>query len=107
MAFKSEYVKSWWLKFTGKDDPDRAFFKIMFNLDQFVEEASEYVADNGYVYLYVMADKESYNNRNNKNATIKRPFVVVNQKAKWTANNKIKQKLWAIKNKNKNNENET
>jgi hypothetical protein len=101
--FKNHYVKSTWSSFTNKSDPDRAFFKVMFKLDDFVEEMKEFVADNGFVYLYIMADKESYNNRHKHKAIIKRPFIVPNQKAFRAANNKIRQKLYAIE-KRKNDE---
>jgi len=98
MPYKSEYINSLWIKFTDGDDPDRAFFKIMFKLDDFIDEASAVVADNGFVYLYVFADKESYNNRHKKNGVIKKPFVAVNQKAKIKANYDVKRKLKKIQN---------
>lgn len=100
MSFNNEYIKSFWANFCTKKDPDRAFFKVMINIEEFVEEAAKYGADNGFLYLYFMADKESFNNRHNKNSVIKKPFVVVNQTAKRAANEKLKQKIWAIKNKN-------
>lgn len=95
-SYPNEYLNSMFIRFCGSSDPDRAFLKVMFNLDQMVEEASKYVADNGYVYLYFFADKESYNNRNKNKAGIKKPFVAVNQKAKNDANNKVRRKLYAI-----------
>lgn len=91
--YESEYLNSFFSSFTNKKDPDRAFLKIMFNLDQFIEEASRYVADNGFIYLYVMADKESYNNRHKRGAVIKKPFVVINQKEKAKANRAVEYKL--------------
>jgi len=104
--YDTEYVNQIFMRFTNKEDPDRAFMKIMLNLDKFVEEASKYVADNGFVYMYVMADKESYNNRHKKNGVIKNPFVVINQKEKVKANYEVKRKLERLK-RNNNNENET
>ena len=102
MSFENEYIKSFWSKFCTKSDPDRAFLKVMINIEEFVEEAAKYGADNGYLYLYFMADKDSYNKRNNKNAVIRKPFVVVNQAAKKAANTKVRQKIWAINNSKQN-----
>ncbi len=99
MSYDNEYIRSFWSNFCTKNDPDRAFLKVMINIEEFVAEAAKYGADNGFLYVYFMADKESFNNRHKKNAVIKKPFIVVNQKAKRAANEKLKQTIWKLKNK--------